>query len=491
MTGSDVPRSLAGALPALLLAVVLAAVAGLLSLLLLYGLNFRMVRLPSSDKFFFVDIPSSEGERFDALHHEAVTLAPVDSPSQDGVVVAVIKDGYTMNDESRGYKSPLFPTIDILNNGTDYITAGMDPFTPDNQLRYHTFQVQNNLTWYKGEHAITAGVTYEKYHSDNVFFNCCKQGAWVYNSLDDFYADARDALANPNRTTSPITARRYQVRYMNLPGLDKPSQPLTALYGGLYAGDNWRPKTNLTIMAGLRFDIPAFENTAYNNPNANGLTFRDENGQPVQYNSGKMPAANILWSPRVGFNYDINGDQKTQIRGGSGVFTGQPLYVWISNQLGNTGMLQGSFTVDNSTAYPFSTNVDKYKPAPTGQPATSYELNVTDNDFRFPQVWRSNIAIDRRLPGGWTGTAEYIYNRDVNGIYYINANLPAAQSAYVGADTRARYTSNRINNATGNQVTAAIVMKNQDRSSNVIKQSLCQDHCVIKILESFIKSSDN
>ena len=45
-------------------------------------------------------------------------------------------------------------------------------------------------------------------------------------------------------------------------------------------------------------------------------------------------------------------------------------------------------------------------------------------------MWRSNIAVDRRLPGGITGTAEFIYNRDVNGIYYINANLPAAQTAY-------------------------------------------------------------
>ena len=43
-------------------------------------------------------------------------------------------------------------------------------------------------------------------------------------------------------------------------------------------------------------------------------------------------------------------------------------------------------------------------------------------------MWRSNIAVDRRLPGGITGTAEFIYNRDVNGIYYINANLPAAQT---------------------------------------------------------------
>ena len=70
----------------------------------------------------------------------------------------------------------------------------------------------------------------------------------------------------------------------------------------------WRPKTNLTITAGLRFDVPVFENTAYNNPNANALTFRDENGQPVQYDTGKMPGANILWSPRLGFNYDLAGD---------------------------------------------------------------------------------------------------------------------------------------------------------------------------------------
>ena len=109
----------------------------------------------------------------------------------------------------------------------------------------------------------------------------------------------------------------------------------------------------------------------------------------------------------------------------------------------------------SSRSRPTSTATSRRRP---GQPAASYELNVTDNDFRFPQVWRSNIAVDRRLPGGITGTAEFIYNRDVNGIYYINANLPAANTAFVGADNRPRWTTTpRINNATGNQVTSAIV----------------------------------
>ena len=373
---------------------------------------------------------------------------------------------YSYSDEGRPQSDVLFPFVDIRQGSSVYTSFGSEPFTPNNELVYKSYEVKNDFTKFMTKHELTGGFRVERYHSDNVFFNCCKQGAWTYASMDDFYTDARDALANPNRTTSPVTALRYQVRYMNLPGLDKPSQPLTAIYGGAYAQDVWRPRNNLSLTFGLRFDVPSFENTAYNNPNANALTFRDENGQPVQYNSGKMPGANILWSPRFGFNYDLSGDQKTQIRGGSGVFTGQPLYVWISNQLGNTGMLQGSLSADNTTAYPFSTNVNKYKPAATGAPASSYELNVTDEDFRFPQVWRSNIAVDRRLPGGITATAEFMYNRDVNGIYYINANLPAAQSQYVGADTRARWTSNRINNVTGNQVTAAIVMKNQDIGRN-------------------------
>ena len=386
---------------------------------------------------------------------------------------------YSFSDEGRPQNFELFPFVDILQGGTAYLSFGAEPFTPNNELVYNSWELKNDFVKFGSKHEFKFGGRIERYHSDNVFFNCCKQGSWVYNSLDDFYTDARDALANPNRTTSPLTIRKYQNRYMNLPGLDKPSQPLTALYGGLYAGDNWRPKSNVTIMMGLRFDVPVFENTAYNNPNANTLTFRDEDGQPVQYDSGQMPGANILWSPRAGFNYDLAGDQKTQLRGGTGVFTGQPLYVWISNQLGNTGMLQGAVSVENTNAFPFSTNLDKYKPAATGQPAASYELNVTDNDFRFPQVWRSNIAVDRRLPGGFTGTAELIYNRDVNGMYYINANLPAAQSAYTGVDNRPRWTGTacsgagnaggcvtRINATPGNVVTQAIVLKNQDIGRN-------------------------
>jgi hypothetical protein len=374
--------------------------------------------------------------------------------------------GYTSNDESRGDIGKLFPFVDILNAGVTYTSFGSEPFTPNNELRYKSFQLQDNFTKFANRHSFTFGGSLERYQSENVFFPG-KQSAYVYNSLADFITDANDALPNPNRTTSSINLRRFQVRYSNIPGQEKPIQPLKVMYAGGYVQDEWRPRRNLTISAGLRLDVPIFDNTAYVNANADALTFRDEKGQAVQYSTGKLPDPNVLWSPRVGFNWDVASDQRTQLRGGTGVFTGKPAYVWISNQIGNTGVLTGFISADNTTAFPFSADPNRYKPATvTGAPATSYELALTDANFKFPQVWRSNIALDRRLPGRFTVTGELLYNKDINGIYYINANLPAPQTAFAGVDARPRWTSNRINNVVGNQVSNAIVMKNQNVGSS-------------------------
>ena len=188
------------------------------------------------------------------------------------------------------------------------------------------------------------------------------------------------------------------------------------------------------------------------------MTFRDASGRPIHYNSGALPGVNPLFSPRLGFNYDVGGQHNTQIRGGTGVFTGRPAYVWISNQIGNTGVLTGFISAANTTAFPFNPNPDAYKPATvTGAPAASFQLALTDPNFKFPQLWRSNLAIDQRLPWDLTATAEYLYSKDVNGIAYINANLPAPQTSFTGPDGRARWTSNRIY---GN-VSDATVLTNQ------------------------------
>ena len=105
------------------------------------------------------------------------------------------------------------PTSDALpvrrhprRRGSAYTSIGYEPFTPNNELRYNTFQVQDSFTKFGKKHSLTFGGALEKYHSENVFFPG-KQSAYVYNSLADFYTDANDYLANPNRTMSPVTLR--------------------------------------------------------------------------------------------------------------------------------------------------------------------------------------------------------------------------------------------------------------------------------------------
>jgi hypothetical protein len=373
--------------------------------------------------------------------------------------------GYTSNDENRNnIARPWFPEVEILQGGTNYTTFGFEPFTPANQLIYHSFQVQDNFNIYLPKHTVTFGFSAEQYHSKNVFFPGA-QSVYVYDSLAQFYRDANAYLAAcgpytygqalcTNPGPSSVNLNLFQDRYSNIclttapcplsQTQPEPVQPLNVLYAGAYAQDEFRPTHELTFTVGLRVDAPKFGNTAYRNAIADTMHFRNADGSIAQYSSGSLPPVNPLLSPRLGFNYDVKGQHRTQIRGGTGVFSGRPAYVWISNQVGNTGVLTGfisqSKTAGPNTAYPFNPNANAYAPAQAnGGPAQTFELNFTDKNFKFPRVWRSNIAVDQRLPFGFTGTAEFLYTKDLNGIGYANVNLPAPESTFTGADNRPRW----------------------------------------------------
>ena len=362
--------------------------------------------------------------------------------------------GYTYQDESRGFKGSFFPMVDILKEGQTYTSFGFEPFTPNNELRYKTFQIQDNLQIFAGKHTITAGFSYEHYQSENVFFPG-SQSAYVFNSLEDFYASA-----NGNKN---VDLRRFQVRWNNIPGSEKPIQPLEVNYAGIYVQDEIQVRNNFKATIGLRVDAPFFSQTALRNESAEKLFFRNSESAYVNFRTDELPGANLLWSPRVGFNWDVFNNQTTQVRGGTGIFTGKPAYVWISNQVGNNGILTGFEQKDSKAGSPlidrpFSPNPDTYKPTEvTGAPASSYELALTETNFKFPQVWRTNVAVDQKLPAGIVATGEFIYSADVNGVDYYNGNLPVNQSSFIGKDNRPRFTNNRINANIPN----AIVLANQ------------------------------
>lgn len=363
-----------------------------------------------------------------------------------------IQAGYNQLRDFRSSPGGIFPLVDIEDgNGRSFTAFGYEPFTAFNSLNTDTYQFNDIFTWYQGKHTIIFG-TQNSYNKFRNGFAPNYYGAYRFRNLQDFYNSA---------TKDSTNATRYELRYSARPGGEFPYAYVGALQLGFFAQDKWNVSDDLVLTLGLRADIPMYDNKFVSNRYADSLTFR--NGARIK--TGEGPKASVLWSPRIGFNWDVKGDKSTQVRGGVGIFTGPTPFVWISNQASNNGVDFGSF-VTNRVAFKPDVNANR----PTNAKAnTSYNLAVTDKDFKFPQLFRSNIAIDYKFPFDIIGTFEAIYSRDINAVYHTNINLPSAGTPLSGSDKRIRYTSSKIYSGGGGEsernpnISDAILMANTSK----------------------------
>jgi hypothetical protein len=345
----------------------------------------------------------------------------------------------TFRDQRNPFSSP-FPVVNITKNNVRYIIAGHEPFSIFNRLNQDAFQLTNNFNVFANKHTWTFGVSYESFKFGNSF-NLTGYGPTLFNDVDiqkfkDSVPTGRPIVFDfpPFVTGYPLDV---DVNYSRNRGLaDKWTwYYLTVGQASTYAQDEIQVSDKFRLTLGLRMDVPLYLNSSYSSanfnndgtfansytegdptfPNNDNLTLFDEKGNPVQNGVGKaldntkLPSQKPLFSPRIGFNYDVKGDKTFQLRGGSGLFTGRFPFVWLGNHIGN----------------PFS-----------------FFYNATARNFKWPQVWRTNLGTDFKIPAGTVFTIDAAYTKDVNAMMVRNYKLGTPTGTLGGAtnDKRKIYT---------------------------------------------------
>ena len=319
--------------------------------------------------------------------------------------------GYTNVVDGRDTEENL-PYVEVQGvgangGGTAYI--GTDRYANANSLDQHTLTLTDNLTWYKGHHTLTFGTHNEFYHS-HVVYVANSLGAYTYNSIEDFERDM---------------AAKYQYNYTDesVTGTTTWGPKFDALQLGFYLQDQWKPSDRFSLTYGLRADIPLI----FGGPTVNEEFNAGDIALRHNVRIGDYPRAQILFSPRVGFRWWVDEQHRTLIRGGAGLFTGRVPFVWIVNNYSNTGIEQKGVTLKGKsdangniieTAQSFSK-----QPAATSLSTLNPSIQALDKNFRYPQVFRANLAIEQSVGQGWHFTLEGLFTKTINNVSFSNLSL--------------------------------------------------------------------
>ncbi|HNJ94933.1 MAG TPA: carboxypeptidase regulatory-like domain-containing protein [Ferruginibacter sp.] len=370
---------------------------------------------------------------------------------------------------TRSTPGGVFPFIDIMGDPTksgaaatyaggarqNYMSAGQENFSNNNDVKNDIYNITNNFTIYRGKHTATIGGNYEYQYVGNMFMPA-SQSYYAFGSLEEFMT--------PN--AHPIG---YAYTFSRIAGKETVySAEMKIGQLGLYVQDeiNINPRLKLTL--GVRADRPIYPTQPLENPAITALSFPDRYGKPTNYSTGKWPKAIWYWAPRFDVRWDMNGDKSMIVRGGSGVYTGRIPFVYLTNMPTNSGMYQVS-VVANATQLSqitFNTNPTAWAslftaPAPV---PNSAGFVLIDPNYKFPQVWRTNVGFDKRFGKGWTLNMDLLYTKDLNATVMRNANeIAPTGTVNLGGSTRPSFSANtttarRLYNGYAN----AIVLENNN-----------------------------
>ncbi len=360
---------------------------------------------PSATSFFTPD------HYYHEINHTNSTVGQLNSTFGTGV--NELRVAYTSVEAPRAgqpFEQKPFPQVTVVLTGSTTIVAGRESASMANEIDQHIIELTDSYTKVSGNHTLTFG-THDEFFKFRDLFITNNFGTYRFSSLANFQAGlAQQYDYSFSASSDPLQAPTFRVNQI-----------------GLYAGDSWRARRNVTVTAGVRFDLAHFPDI----PHANPVAVTN-----FGYRTDVVPN-NSTWSPRLGINWDPAGDGKMQVRGGLGAFTGRPAYVWIMNQFGNTGVDFTRIGASNNANNKIPFTPGAPSPVVTGATAGSFtnEIDLIDPNFKYPRVLRGNIALDHQLPWGMVGTFEYVGSKTLEDIVYKNLNY-APSSTITGIGGR-------------------------------------------------------
>jgi hypothetical protein len=293
-----------------------------------------------------------------------------------------------------------FPQVTINYTGNRAIIAGADQFSQGNELDADTYEFTDNLTIPRGNHSIVVGTRNEYVKIRNLFTQS-SLGVWTFDSVGAFEKNIASGFRR-----AFVLSNDGNVYF-------------DALQSAIYAQDTWTATPKLTLTLGVRGDISNFLTDNSYNPAIDSA-----------YGKHETPTGAFQFSPRLGFNYDLTGDQINQFRGGIGLFVGTPPYVWMENAYAQNGKIitflqcGAGFSNAANPAPAFDKDASKYTTCANGGGTKPIgDVSFLDKGLKFPQPMRANIAYDRVLPFNLVATAEFLYSRTLNQLFFVNRNL--------------------------------------------------------------------
>ena len=409
------------------------------------------------------------------------TVLELNSSLGDGMHNELIF-GYTRIRDFREVTGKPFSAITVndVSMGTNVgVQFGSEEFSNFNKLDQDVIEITNNFTMNLGDnHTLTIGTQNEIFSFRNLFIRDA-YGTYRFNSYSDFVAGNAAAVSMSFARPGFPTDWAAEFGAMQL---------------GAYIQDDIKVSDNFKVNVGLRVDVPVFPDApSYNSKaenafvntasvtyatNGNGsIKYANDSTKTLGWKTSEMPQSALLFSPRVGFNWDVNGDQSLQVRGGAGIFTGRVPFVWISNHYGNTGVEIARLTLstagtDTVRFNPNIANTLSENLKDTTKIASTTELNLTGNNFKMPQTFRMNLGLDYKLPEDIIMTIDGMYSMNLNEIAYTDLNLGERRDTtqfgttlpgnrgvfgiYNGRNTTARFLDGRKN------FTNVILLNNTD-----------------------------